>query len=53
MYGNILEYTAEDEMPDCGYCVHICDEFKCEQWCGPEHAWWGYRREERIDCEEC
>jgi hypothetical protein len=43
-----IEFTADDEMPDCGKCDHICDDFNCCDWCGPEHGWWGYRRTERI-----
>ena len=39
-------YTADDEMPDCGRCDHICDGFKCDKSCGPEHGWWGYCRTE-------
>lgn len=45
----LIVYTAENEMPDCGKCDHFdgCDGFKCEQWCGPEHGWFGYIRTER------
>lgn len=39
-----IEYTAQDEMPSCGVCDHICDDFNCCDWCGAEHGWWGYRR---------
>ena len=42
-----IEYTADNEMPDCGHCDHICDDFKCEKFCGSEHGWWGYRRTEK------
>ena len=43
-----IEYTAHDEMPNCGCCDHFdgSDGFKCEEWCGAEHAWFGYRRTE-------
>lgn len=44
----LIEYTVEDEMPDCGQCDHVCDNFNCEKLCGPEHGWWGYRRTERM-----
>lgn len=44
----IKEYTAEDEMPDCGECDHICDAFDCRKLCGPKHGWAGYRRTEVI-----
>lgn len=40
-----IEYTADDEMPNCGRCDNVCGEyFKCEEWCGAEHGWFGYRR---------
>ena len=47
----LIEYTANDEMPNCGQCDHFdgSDGFKCEKWCGPEHAWFGYRRTERSE----
>ena len=48
----LIEYTANDEMPNCGQCDHICDNFNCEKFCGPEHGWWGYRRTERVDLEK-
>lgn len=44
-----IEYTADDEMPDCGQCDHVCDGFNCEKCCGPEHAWCGYRRTVRVE----
>lgn len=48
-----IEYTTDDEMPDCGKCDHICDDhFNCVAWCGPEHGWWGYRRTEKIEVDE-
>lgn len=45
-----IEYTANDEMPECGQCDHFdgSDGFKCEEWCGPEHGWFGYMRTEII-----
>lgn len=39
-----IEITADDEMPDCLNCIHVCSDFNCEKWCGPEHGWWGYQR---------
>lgn len=39
-----IEITADDEMPVCGKCEHVCDDFDCGANCGPEHGWWGYRR---------
>ena len=47
----LIEYTVNDEMPDCVQCDHFdgSDGFKCEEWCGPEHAWFGYMRTERVD----
>lgn len=47
-----VEYTADDDMPDCGRCDHVCDDFKCCDWCGSEHGWWGYRRTEVIDIDK-
>ena len=45
-----IEYTADDEMPDCCQCDHICDnKFNCEKCCGPERGWWGYRRTVRVE----
>ena len=44
-----IEYTVQDEMPNCGVCDHICDSFNCVAWCGAEHGWWGYRRTEVVE----
>ena len=43
-----IKFTANDEMPFCGNCDHFdgSDGFKCEEWCGSDHAWFGYRRTE-------
>lgn len=48
-----VEHTANDEMPECGQCDHFdgSDGFKCKEWCGPEHGWFGYKRTERVDKE--
>ena len=47
---DLIEYTADDEMPNCCQCDHVFDyEFNCEKLCGPEHGWWGYRRTERME----
>ena len=43
-----IEYTADDEMPNCGQCDHFFDDFNCERCCGAEHGWWGYCRTEWI-----
>lgn len=43
------EYTADDEMPDCGNCDHAYDDFECGELCGPTHSWWGYRRTEKVN----
>ena len=45
----IKEYTADDEMPDCGHCDHAFDDFECGMLCGQNHGWWGYRRTEKIE----
>lgn len=47
-----IEYTAEDEMPNCGNCDHICDSFKCCDLCGAEHGWYGYRRTVIVEMGE-
>lgn len=48
-----IEYTADDEMPNCNQCDHVFDDkFNCEKFCGAEHGWWGYRRTERMGLEE-
>lgn len=44
-----VTHTADDEMPDCGECDHICDNFSCCDRCGPEHGWNGYIRTEKIE----
>lgn len=42
----IISYTADDEEPECNRCCHAdSDEAFCMESCGPEHAWFGYRRE--------
>lgn len=43
------EYTADEEMPDCGKCDHLGDDFNCGRLCGAEHGWWGYRRTEKVN----
>jgi hypothetical protein len=43
-----VTHTADDEMPYCHQCDHICTDFFCEKLCGPEHGWNGYIRTERI-----
>lgn len=50
----LIEYTANDEMPECGQCDHFdgSDGFDCVKMCGPEHGWFGYRRSEWVDWEE-
>lgn len=46
-----IEYTANDEIPECGQCDHFdgSDGFKCEERCGPAHGWFGYRRTEIVE----
>ena len=43
---NLVIYDADDEMPDCGRCDHITEDFDCCGKCGPEHGWGGYTRTE-------
>ena len=49
----LLKFTANDEMPDCNKCDHVCDDVRCENFCGPAHGWLGYirtvRRNDRED----
>ena len=42
---NLVEFTADDEEPDCVCCDNILqpDEF-CSNNCGPEHGWACYHR---------
>ena len=47
-----IEYTVDEEMPNCGCCDHIGDNFDCVELCGPAHGWWGYRRTERVVADE-
>lgn len=49
--GEYVTYTADNEEPNCGRCVHACDDFPCEKECGAEHWWSGYRREEKLSDE--
>lgn len=48
MLNSIIIYTADDEEPICSRCDHLCDsfgcDFKCDEYCGPEHWWNGYER---------
>lgn len=44
--GNII-YDADDEEPNCGCCDHVCDEYECDKYCGPDNWWTGYQRTER------
>jgi hypothetical protein len=48
----IVQYTADHEEPDCGNCEHVCDNFPCEESCGPEHGWHGYNRTETMKDED-
>lgn len=49
----IISYTADDEEPECNRCCRVDgDEAFCTESCGPEHAWFGYRREVVIKWED-
>lgn len=40
-------YTADDEIPNCSRCDNASEElWCCEECCGAEHGWNGYRRTE-------
>lgn len=45
----IVVYTADTEMPSCLQCDNFDCEFNCENFCGPEHGWYGYRRTEKVE----
>ena len=47
----IYEYTANDEIPECGRCDQFDGSYglKCKEWCGSEHGWLGYIRTEMVD----
>lgn len=42
-------YTADEEQPDCNRCEHVCEDYDCDNMCGPEHGWNGYERIEREE----
>lgn len=46
----IIQYTADDEDPDCGRCDNQDGRKICER-CGPEYGWGGYTRSE-LETEE-
>ena len=48
----IREYTADHEEPVCCNCDNASTDCKCENFCGPEHGWAGYRRTEYIKTKE-
>lgn len=42
--------TADDEEPNCMSCDNQCqDESFCGRFCGPEHSWSRYTRQEVDD----
>lgn len=44
-----IEYTVEDEDANCIRCIHVNAPYKfCEENCGSEHGWCGYRRCEKV-----
>lgn len=50
--GEVIVYTADDEMPSCIQCDKCFGDFNCEKFCGPEHGWYGYRRTEKVEEEQ-
>lgn len=40
----LIAYTADDEQPDCNKCEYVFGDYDCENLCGAEHGWNGYRR---------
>lgn len=44
-----IQYTADDEDPDCMMCINIdADDQFCKTFCGSEHSWGGYYRQEEV-----
>lgn len=42
-------HTADDEEPICTRCDNLENKYECcTRWCGAEHGWYCYRREEVI-----
>lgn len=37
-------YNADDEEPCCIRCDHCGGGFACENMCGPNRGWYGYKR---------
>lgn len=48
MYEVVLEYTADDEEPNCMLCDHVTSKYGCNNSCGANHCWCGYRRSETL-----
>ena len=48
----VSEYTADHEEPVCHNCDNASTDCKCENFCGPEHGWAGYRRTEYLKVKE-
>lgn len=48
MYEEYVEYTADDEEPDCMLCNYVTGGFDCWRFCGATNFWNGYRRTEKI-----
>ena len=46
----VYEYNADDEDPECGRCIHICDSQKVCDECGA--FWLKYLRREYMDDDE-
>ena len=49
--GRQIEFTADDEDPDCMNCDH-CENATynfCMNNCGPEYGWSGYKRTLLLD----
>lgn len=45
-FGELVIYTADDEIPDCLNCDNCDKDLDCSRYCGAEHGWVCYRRTE-------
>lgn len=46
-----VEYTADDEEPNCVRCDYSSGGFDCYGSCGAKHGWYGYTRTELEEVE--
>ena len=46
---NIVEYTADDEEPDCGRCDNVCASQEICDECGSEYYWQYYKFQKKFE----